>query len=200
MFVVKGVHRGEIAKGVAAEGRSRRGVRREGGSPRRGRGFHREGEGGSLRRGFLVFLVFLAARFRHHLCEGGSLRFCLSEITQILLRRGFLVFLAARFRHHLCEGGSLRFCLSEITQEMNCAFFMWCDKVRSFVETTTTCEKDEKIKKLEDRIVWLEDELRDSKSLINKAKGVVQSLPKTFTFLSILDKDGDDGSDGDSHS
>ncbi|MQM04611.1 hypothetical protein Taro_037415 [Colocasia esculenta] len=69
----------------------------------------------------------------------------------------------------------------------------------SFVETTT-CEKDEKIKKLEDRIAWLEDELRDSKSLINKAKGIVQSLPKTFAFLSILDKDGDDGSDGDSHS
>ncbi|MQL70823.1 hypothetical protein Taro_003099 [Colocasia esculenta] len=85
-------------------------------------------------------------------------------------------------------------------EEMNCDFFMWCDKVRSFVETTTTCEKDEKIKKLENKIAWLEDELRDSKSLINKAKGVVQSLPKTFTFLSILDKDGDDGSDGDSHS
>ncbi|MQM04612.1 hypothetical protein Taro_037414 [Colocasia esculenta] len=80
-----GVRRGEIAKGVAAEGRSRRGVHREGGSPRRGRGFRREGEGGSLRRGFLVFL---AARFRHHLCEGGSLRFCLSEITQIVNQGG----------------------------------------------------------------------------------------------------------------
>ncbi|MQM04714.1 hypothetical protein Taro_037515 [Colocasia esculenta] len=84
-------------------------------------------------------------------------------------------------------------------EEMNCDFFMWCDKVQSFVETTTTCEKDEKIKKLEDKIAWLEDELRGSKSLINKAKGVVKSLPKTFTFLSILDKDGDDGSDEDVH-
>ncbi|MQL85412.1 hypothetical protein Taro_017951 [Colocasia esculenta] len=84
-------------------------------------------------------------------------------------------------------------------QEMNCDFFMWCDKVQSFVKTTT-CEKDEKIKKLENRIACLEDELRGSKSLINKAKVVVQSLPKTFAFLSILDKDGGDGSDGDSHS
>ncbi|MQL70020.1 hypothetical protein Taro_002339 [Colocasia esculenta] len=84
--------------------------------------------------------------------------------------------------------------------EMNCDFFMWCDKVQSFVETTTTCEKYEKIKKLEDKIAWLEDELRGSKSLINKVKGVVKSLPKAFAFLSILDKDGDDGSDGDSHS
>ncbi|MQM11170.1 hypothetical protein Taro_044078 [Colocasia esculenta] len=85
-------------------------------------------------------------------------------------------------------------------KEMNCDFFMWCGKVQSFMETTTTCEKDEKIKKLEDKIAWLEDELRCSKSLINKAKGVVKSLPKAFAFLSILDKDGDDGSDGDSHS
>ncbi|MQL71822.1 hypothetical protein Taro_004146, partial [Colocasia esculenta] len=87
-----------------------------------------------------------------------------------------------------------------LDDEMNCDFFMWCDKVQSFVETTTTWEKDEKIKKLENRIAWLEDELRGSKSLINKAKVVVQSLPKTFVFLSILDKDGGDGSDGDSHS
>ncbi|MQL94379.1 hypothetical protein Taro_027030 [Colocasia esculenta] len=80
-------------------------------------------------------------------------------------------------------------------KEMNCDFFMWCDKVQSFVNSTTTCEKDEKIKQLENRIAWLEDELRGSKSLINKAKVVVQSLPNTFAFLSILDKDGDDGSD-----
>ncbi|MQL90126.1 hypothetical protein Taro_022711, partial [Colocasia esculenta] len=79
--------------------------------------------------------------------------------------------------------------------EMNCDFFMWCDKLQSFVDSTTPCEKDEKIKQLENRIAWLEDELRGSKSLINKAKVVVQSLPKTFAFLSIQDKDGDDGSD-----
>ncbi|MQL92677.1 hypothetical protein Taro_025310 [Colocasia esculenta] len=90
--------------------------------------------------------------------------------------------------------------LVDFENEMNCDFFMWCDKVQSFVDSTTTCEKDEKIKKLENRIAWLEDELRGSKSLINKAKVVVQSLPKTFAFLSILDKDGGDGSDGDSHS
>ncbi|MQM03802.1 hypothetical protein Taro_036585, partial [Colocasia esculenta] len=84
--------------------------------------------------------------------------------------------------------------------EMNCDFFMWCDNVQSFVDSTTPCEKDEKIKQLENKIAWLEDELRGSKSRINKAKVVVQSLPKTFAFLSIQDKDGDDGSDGDSHS
>ncbi|MQM04433.1 hypothetical protein Taro_037230 [Colocasia esculenta] len=82
-------------------------------------------------------------------------------------------------------------------KDAKCDFFMWCDEVQNFVDSQITCGKDENVKILENRVARLEDELRDLNYIVNKTKMVVKSLPKAFSFLNIVDADGDDESDND---
>ncbi|MQM20420.1 hypothetical protein Taro_053440 [Colocasia esculenta] len=82
-------------------------------------------------------------------------------------------------------------------KDAKCDFFMWCDEVQNFVDSQITCGKDENVKNLENRVARLEDELRDLNCIVKKTKIVVKSLPKAFSFLNIVDADGDDGSDND---
>ncbi|MQL75402.1 hypothetical protein Taro_007761, partial [Colocasia esculenta] len=83
-------------------------------------------------------------------------------------------------------------------KERHCDFFMWCDEVQNFVQTTPSCcfGKDERIKNLETEVALLEKELRRHKALLKKTRKVAQSLPKLFSFLK--ETDDEDGSDGES--
>ncbi|MQL82949.1 hypothetical protein Taro_015434, partial [Colocasia esculenta] len=82
--------------------------------------------------------------------------------------------------------------------ERHCDFFMWCDDVQNFVQTTPSCccGKDERIKNLETEVALLEKELRRHKALLKKTRIVAQSLPKLFSFLK--ETDNEDGSDDES--
>ncbi|MQL86214.1 hypothetical protein Taro_018741, partial [Colocasia esculenta] len=79
-------------------------------------------------------------------------------------------------------------------KDAKCDFFMWCDEVQNFADSQITCGKHENVKILENRVARLEDELRDLNFIVNKTKMVVKSLPNAFSFLNIVDADGDDGS------
>ncbi|MQL75287.1 hypothetical protein Taro_007649 [Colocasia esculenta] len=75
-------------------------------------------------------------------------------------------------------------------KDAKCDFFMWCDEVQKFVDSQVTCGKEENVKNLENRVARLEDERRNLNCIVNKTK-------IAFSFLNIVDADGDDGSDHD---